>query len=78
MGSGLAAAFGRVLRERRRATGLSQEALAERADLSRSYVSMLERGLHYPSLDIVFALAEVFECEPSRLVEEVQQQMREG
>ena len=78
MGSGLAAAFGRVLRERRRATGLSQEALAERADLSRSYVSMLERGLHYPSLDIVFVLAEVFECEPSRLVEEVQQQMHEG
>jgi len=37
-------ALGRAVRARRAALGISQEALAERAALSRTYMSGIERG----------------------------------
>jgi transcriptional regulator with XRE-family HTH domain len=37
-------AFGRVVAERRRELGMSQEGLAERAGLHRTYVGSVERG----------------------------------
>lgn len=52
-------AFGKVLRECRMKSGISQEDLAVRADLDRTYVSMLERGVRQPTLDTVFRLANV-------------------
>ena len=44
----MAGAFAEHLRERRRAAGLTQEALAERAGLSARGISDLERGLKAP------------------------------
>ena len=37
-------AFGDAVREARKRRGLSQEALAELADLHRTYIGMIERG----------------------------------
>ena len=51
-------AFGDVLRRLRNEAGLSQEELAHRCDLHRTYISMLERGLKSPSLGVVVRLAE--------------------
>ena len=42
--------FGAKVRERREAKGLSQEDLADLADLDRTYVSGIERGLRNPTL----------------------------
>jgi pimeloyl-ACP methyl ester carboxylesterase/transcriptional regulator with XRE-family HTH domain len=51
--------FGEVLRRLRSAAALSQEELAERAGLSRSGISHLERGLHpTPRLETVRMLAD--------------------
>ena len=51
-------AFGDLLRQRS-AAALSQEALAERAGLSRNAISELERGLHHaPRLETVRLLAD--------------------
>lgn len=50
-------AFGGVLREARQGRGLSQEALADAADLHRTYVSQIERGLKSPTLDAMTRLA---------------------
>ena len=36
--------FGKAIRRRRRELDLSQEELAERADLHRTYISSIERG----------------------------------
>lgn len=60
--------FGRVLRAYRRSRGLTQEELAERADLDRTYPSLLERGLRSPSLLMVFQIAEALGIDPAELV----------
>jgi DNA-binding XRE family transcriptional regulator len=55
--------FATNLRLLRHAKGLSQEALASDADVDRSYVSRLECGIPYVSLDIVGRLVDALECD---------------
>jgi predicted ATPase/DNA-binding XRE family transcriptional regulator len=56
--------FGDLLRRLRTAAALSQEALAERAGLSRNAISELERGLHQaPRLETVRLLADALALE---------------
>ena len=50
--------FGRNLRRARRLKEVSQEELALRADLSRTYVSEVERGIRNVSIDNMGLLAE--------------------
>jgi transcriptional regulator with XRE-family HTH domain len=42
--------FGRNVRRRREAVGLLQEALAEKANLDRTYVSGIKRGVRNPTV----------------------------
>lgn len=67
----VAEAFGSVLRQYRNQRGFSQEKLAEAIDMDRTYISMLERGIHQPSLTVVLRIAEAFELRPGALIEEV-------
>jgi XRE family transcriptional regulator, regulator of sulfur utilization len=62
--------FGSVLRELRQQRGLTQETLAELADLDRTYPGLLERGLRTPTLAVVLRLANALGTEPSRLITE--------
>src|SRR5436309_12308095 len=57
--------FAALLRRYRLATGLTQEALAERAHLSAVTVGALERGVnHTPRQDTLDLLAEALELSP--------------
>lgn len=71
-------AFGQVLREARQEHGLSQEQLALQSDIDRTYISKLEKGMYQPTLATIFALAEVLECSPAELVEQVHKLLEEG
>jgi transcriptional regulator with XRE-family HTH domain len=62
--------FGLRLRELRRARGLSQESLAERAGLDRTYVSSCERGHRNISLENIYRLAAALGVEPSELLKQ--------
>jgi len=54
----------RNLRRLRQAKGLSQEELADRADINRNYVGMLEREQHAATIDMLEKLAEVLDIDP--------------
>lgn len=60
--------FARNLKAARLAKGLSQEELAHRAGIDRTYVSSLERGVYKASIVVVDRLAKVLETEASDLL----------
>jgi transcriptional regulator with XRE-family HTH domain len=70
--------FGRVVRERRASLGLSQEELADRAGLHRTYVGSIERGERNPSLLNIARLALALRVKPSDLMPEVPRGGRRG
>jgi len=61
-------AFAANLRRFRHAKGISQEDLAYEADVNRTYVSKLEKGVSYPGLEIIAKLANALGVEPAELL----------
>lgn len=56
------------LKKHRRAQGLSQEELAHRADIDRTYISSLERKVYAAGIDVVDRLARVLGVEAADLL----------
>lgn len=56
------------LRRRRHAAGLSQEELAHRAGIDRSYISALERSVYAAGIDVVDRLAQALGVEAADLL----------
>lgn len=48
---------GLAIRHFRQDAGLSQDGLADRMDVSSSYISMLESGKRYPSIEMLIRIA---------------------
>lgn len=65
--------FGAAVRHLREAQGWSQELLAEKADLNRSYLGEVERGKVIPSLATAAKLAAALEISLSRLLSHCEQ-----
>lgn len=61
-------AFGAAVRSRRMEAGLSQERLADIADLHFTYVSSVERGERNISLENIGKLSRALNCEIAELV----------
>ena len=72
-----AAAFGSVVRERRKERGLSQEELAHRAGVERSHMGKIERGEHLPNLVMILSIADVLSLKPGKLVDMSVEAMRQ-
>ncbi len=68
--------FARNLRRCRHAKGLSQEALAHDAEVDRTYVSALERGVYAATIDMVGKLADVLGVEPDELLRRASRPIR--
>ena len=71
-----AAAFGPAVVERRQHLKISQEELSFRAEVDRSYLSAIERGLQNPSLKLIWRLAAALETKPSKLISAAEGKMR--
>jgi transcriptional regulator with XRE-family HTH domain len=68
-------AFGLVVREMRKARGLSQEALADEAHLDRTFISQLETGSKQASLTTIFRLAAALHVGASELIGRVEDRL---
>lgn len=73
----LATLFGEEIRRIRQEANLSQEDLAYRAKVHRTYISQLERGLKTPSLEVVFRLCAALNQEPYELIKRMSQKIEE-
>jgi transcriptional regulator with XRE-family HTH domain len=68
----LQARFGQLIRRRRQKAGLGQEALADKASIHRTHVSLLERGKRMPSLLVIKKLAGALETTMASLMRELE------
>lgn len=66
-------AFGLVVKQMRKARGLSQELLADEASLDRTFISQLETGTKQASLTTIFRLASALQVEASELLRRVEE-----
>jgi transcriptional regulator with XRE-family HTH domain len=64
-------AFGQSVAKHRQAKGLTQEALAAKADLDRTYLSDIERGIRNPGVKNVVRLAKALGIKTAELMEKV-------
>lgn len=64
--------FGEMIRRRRLKAGIGQEALADKARLHRTHVSLLERGKRMPSLAVIKKLAAALDTTMASLMAELE------
>ncbi len=65
------AAFGRNVARIRAVRGFSQDQLSEKADLDRTYLSGIERGVRNPGIKAVLKLSRALRADVSELCEGV-------
>lgn len=61
-------AFGELVRKHRHKLEISQEELAFRSGLHRTYVGSVERGERNLSLENIFIFAKALHCHPKDLI----------
>jgi len=69
-------AFGAVVQRHRKAKGLSQEALAERAEIHHTHVGLIERGERNASLNVAYRVARALGLPLSTLIAEAERHRR--
>lgn len=60
--------FGKIVRQKRHEAGLTQEELAEKADLHPTYLASVERGERNIALENIVALARALSCSPQDIM----------
>ena len=64
--------FGEVLRVQRKIRKITQKELAAKVALDKTYISMLERGVRKPSLEVAINIANTLEIPMAEIVSEVE------
>ena len=60
----LAVAIGKRIRKKRQENGLSQDRFALIADIDRSYMGRIERGEVNLTIEKLYRIAAILQCEP--------------
>jgi transcriptional regulator with XRE-family HTH domain len=71
-------AFGAALRKHRAAIGMSQEKLAEKANIHPTHVGLIERSLRNPSLKVCKAIADALGLPLAQMIAEAEQGCKRG
>ena len=66
---------GQVIQRYREQRGLSQEVLSGLADIGRTHLSAIERGVRKPTLETFFKLSEALEVAPSEIMAEIEKEL---
>ncbi|MCD6006725.1 helix-turn-helix domain-containing protein [Halomonas sp. IOP_6] len=64
----LATMLGKNIREKRKKNGFSQDAFALAAGIDRSYIGRIERGEVNITVEKLYEIAAVLQCEPASLL----------
>lgn len=67
--------FGEVLQRYRKRLGVSQEELAFRAGVDRTFVSRIERGIRQPTITTIIGLGSALGVSAAELVREVEAEL---
>ena len=68
---------GQVIRDFRKAKGMSQEVLSGLAGLDRTHYSKIERGLRSPTIETLFKIALALDIPPHEVVTKIEQAVSE-
>ena len=60
--------FGKAVKELRESHGFTQEQLAESCDLHQVFISQVECGVKYPSLDTILKISKALKTTPGTLM----------
>lgn len=71
-------AFGRVLARLRRERGWTQEVLSFETELTRNYISLLERGVSSPTLNTISRLAEALKVGEEEMIKLTLDELRKS
>ena len=71
-------AFGIVLSRLRHQRNVSQEVLGFDADLTRAYISLLERGQRSPTLDTLFQIGRALDVPITEIASLILAELRDG
>lgn len=70
--------LGEEIRKARVSAGFSQEALADKAGLHRTYISLLERNKKSPTIDTLFRICKALDVSASSLIKKVEANRNEN
>lgn len=64
--------IGKVIQEYREKKGLSQEVVSGLADIGRTHLSAIERGVRRPTLETFFRIADALDIPASELMKMIE------
>ena len=71
-----AAIVGKVIQNYREKCNLSQDVVSGLADIGRTHLSAIERGVRKPTLETFFKLAEALNIAPSQLMKMIEDELK--
>jgi transcriptional regulator with XRE-family HTH domain len=69
-------AIAQTIANLRHKANLSQEELADRAHIHRTYVSQIERGLKSPTLQVLMQIASALNISASNILRDIEQKTK--
>ena len=70
-----ASIVGRVIQNYREKRNLSQDVVSGLADIGRTHLSAIERGVRKPTLETFFRIAEALNIEPHKLMKLIEDEL---
>ena len=66
---------GKVIQRFREERGMSQEVLSGLADIGRTHLSAIERGVRKPTLETFYRIGEALRVKPSRILQAIEEEV---